>query len=285
MTLSSAVYKELVYGGHLLALGTSSMAATVTIVLGKAPTWDLLLMAYLFSLGAYSINRVSDFPQDEVSHPDRTAYLKGRFGGLKVIAAGCFAVGYVLALLRNLLFFTGLLLPLALALAYSVGSKRLKGALGVTRLKDATLVKNVTISFGWSLVPVLVGLYYLELPVAILALAPFIFLRIMVNTIFFDQRDAQADAAFGVKTLPVRLGMALSSRIMDFLDLASGVYIAAVVASGVVPLFAGALLVFVPYSFAYRVYARTGRHRDSVRDLAADGEYLLWGVVTYIGHL
>jgi 4-hydroxybenzoate polyprenyltransferase len=285
MRLTSALYKELVYGGHLLALGTSSMAATVTLVLGRTPTWDLLLMAYLFSLGAYSINRISDFQQDEVSHPDRTAYLKGRFGSLKAIAATCFVAGYALALLRNLLFFSGLLIPLALALAYSVGSKRLKGALGVSRLKEVTLVKNVTISFGWSLVPILVGLYYLDLPLAILALAPFIFLRIMVNTIFFDQRDVEADAAFGVKTLPVKLGMALSSRVMDVLDLASGLYMVAIVASGVVPLFAGALLIFVPYSFAYRIYASTGRHRDSVRDLAADGEYLLWGVVTYIGHL
>lgn len=285
MNLASRLYKEFVYGGHLLALGTSSMAATVAFVLGRTPTWELLLMAYLFSLGAYSINRLSDFKQDEVSHPDRTAFLRGRLGGLKFIAATCFVVGYVLALLRNLIFFAGLLVPLALALAYSVGSKKMKVTLGVSRLKELTLVKNVTISFGWSLVPVLVGLYFLQLPLSILALTPFIFLRLMVNTIFFDQRDVEADAAFGVNTLPVRLGMSRSSRIMDVLDLVSGVYIAAVVAFGVIPLFAGALILFVPYSFAYRFYASTGRHRDSVRDLAADGEYLLWGVVTYIGYL
>jgi 4-hydroxybenzoate polyprenyltransferase len=285
MTLVSAVYKELVFGGHLLALGTASMAATAALILGKAPTWDLLLMAYLFSLGAYLINRISDFGQDEVSHPDRTAYIRGRLGFLKGISALCFAVGYVLALLRNLVFFVGLLLPLALALSYSVGSKRMKGMLGIWRLKDVTLVKNVTISFGWSLVPVLVGLYFLQLPWAIFALAPFIFLRIMVNTIFFDQRDVQADTAFGVNTLPVRMGLARSSKVMDLLDISSGVYLLAIIAVGALPIFAGGLVIFVPYSFAYRLYARTGKHRDSVRDFAADGEYLLWGVVTYIGHL
>jgi 4-hydroxybenzoate polyprenyltransferase len=285
MSLGSRAYKELVYGGHLLALGTSSMAATVAIVLGRIPSWDLLLMAYLFSLGAYSINRISDFDQDAVSHPDRTAYLKGRRGALKGIAAGAFALGYVLALLRNLVFFTALLVPLVLAVAYSVGSGRMKSTLGASRLKEITLVKNVTISFGWSLVPILVGLYYLDVPIAILALAPFIFLRLMVNTIFFDQRDLDADAKFGIKTLAVKLGLAGSSRVMDLLDLASGAYIIAVVAAGVVPLFTSALLVFVPYSFVYRAYAKSGKHRDSLRDLAADGEYLLWGVVTYIGHL
>ena len=285
MTFASAAYKELVYGGHLLALGTSSMAATAAWVMGTTPTWDLLLMAYLFSFGGYSINRISDFRQDSVSHPDRTAYLKSRMAWLKGAVVACFALGYVLALLRNLVFFSGLLIPLLLAFAYSVGSERMKDSIGVSRLKDATLVKNVTVSFGWSLVPFLVGLYYLELPAAVFAFAPFIFLRLMVNTIFFDQRDMEADASFGVKTLPVRMGMIGSERVMDVLDLASAVYLVAIVAARLVPLFAGALLVFVPYSMAYRVYGGSGKHRDSSRDLVADGEYVLWGVVTSIGHL
>ena len=117
MTSASAAYKELVYGGHLLALGTSSMAATAAWVMGTTPTWDLLLMAYLFSFGGYSINRISDFRQDSVSHPDRTAYLKSRMAWLKGAVVACFALGYVLALLRNLVFFSGLLIPLLLAFA------------------------------------------------------------------------------------------------------------------------------------------------------------------------
>ena len=284
MTFASAAYKELVYGGHLLALGTSSMAATAAWVMGATPTWDLLLMAYLFSFGGYSINRISDFEQDAVSHPERTSYLKNRKGWLKGAVAVCFGLGYLLSFFRSLLFFLGLLLPLLLALAYSVGSDRLKERVGVSRLKEATLVKNVTVSFGWSLVPFLVGLYYSQLTVAVFAFAPFVFLRLMVNTIFFDQRDVGADASFGVKTLPVRMGMAASTRVMDVLDLASGAYLVAIVVAHLVPLFAGALLVFVPYSFAYRFYAASGKHRDSLRDLVADGEYVLWGVVTTIGH-
>ena len=286
MSASSAAYKELVYGGHLLALGTSSIAATVAFLLGRVPSWDLLLMAYLFSFGAYSINRISDFEQDRVSHPQRTAYLEGRRGSLVAISAISFLIGYALALARNLVFFVGLLVPLALALAYSVGSRRMVGALGFSRLKEGILVKNVAISLGWALIPVLVGLYYLELPLAILALTPFIFLRLMVNTIFFDQRDVEADSAFGVRTLPGAFGLKKSSRVMDLLDLASGVYVLAIVAASLVPVFVVALAVFTPYSIAYRTYAkRSERHSNSVRDLAADGEYLLWGVVTYLGHL
>jgi 4-hydroxybenzoate polyprenyltransferase len=285
MRFFSAIYKELVYGGHLLALGTASIAASAAFLIGEVPSWDLLLMAYLFSFGAYSINRVSDFGQDAVSHPDRTTYLAPRIKALKWASAGCFLLGYILAFERNLIFFGALLVPLALALAYSVGSKAMAGSLGISRLKEGGLVKNLTISAGWSLIPVLVGLYYLRLPIEIAVFTPFIFLRLMVNTIFFDQRDAAADAAFGVSTLPVKYGAELSSRAMNVIDLVSGVYLAAVVAVGVIPLFGGVLLAFVPYSFAYRLYSKSGKHRDSVRDFAADGEYVLWGVLTYIGHL
>jgi len=281
-----AAYKELVYGGHLLALGTSSIAATAAFVLGRIPSWDLLLMAYLFSFGAYSINRLSDFEEDRLSHPERTTYLSGRRSRLPLIAAASFISGYALALTRNLLFFAGLLMPLILAATYSLSSKKLKSLIGISRLKEGLLVKNLAISFGWSLIPVLVGLYYLELPSALLAFSPFVFLRLMVNTIFFDLRDIEVDKAYGVGTLPARIGQAKSWALMDALDIVSAAYILGATALGMVPVFTAGLSVFTPYSLGYRYYAkRLRRHENVVRDLAADGEYVLWGIVTSIGHL
>jgi 4-hydroxybenzoate polyprenyltransferase len=108
----------------------------------------------------------------------------------------------------------------------------------------------------------------------------------MVNTVFFDVRDVEEDTAYGVKTIPVSLGTETSQKLMDVVDFSSGLYIALLVLTGVLPTFAGLLVVFTPYSFAYRYFSqRTVRHRDSLRDLAADGEYILWGFVTYLGQM
>ena len=286
MTVAERLYKELVYGGHLLALGTASIAATAALVLGRTPTWELLLMAYLFSFGAYMVNRSSDFDQDRMSHIDRTAYLEGRRRLLPAIAVASFGVGYVLALFRNLAFFAGLLVPVVLAVAYSVGSKRMGRALGVSRLKEGLFVKNLTVSFGWSLIPLLVGLYYMQLPLALITLSPFVFLRLMINTVFFDVRDVDEDAAYGVRTIPVSFGTGASRKLMDVVDASSGFYIALLVLAGVLPAFASVLVVFTPYSFAYRYFSRRStKHEDSLRDLVADGEYLLWGFATYLGLL
>ncbi|MGI0091741.1 MAG: UbiA family prenyltransferase, partial [Nitrososphaerales archaeon] len=224
-SLSNPITKELVYGGHLLALGTSSIAAASAILLGRSPTFLLLLMAYLFSYGAYMLNRGSEVSQDLVSNPTRTNYLQGRTKYLTVISGVSFGIGYVIAFLTNLTFFLALILPLALALVYSIGSKKLMGLIGAKRLKEKLLVKNFAISFGWSLIPLLVGLYYQSVPPVLLGFCPFIFFRLMSNTIFFDLRDIKADGVFGVRTIPVVYGKYRANSIMNLFDALSALYI------------------------------------------------------------
>lgn len=286
MSVLRTLYREFVYGGHLLALGTASIAASVTLLMGLAPPWQLLLMAYLFSYGAYTVNRMSDIEQDAVSNPERTSHLAGRRRYLAAIAAGYFLLGYLMAALRNAYFFVALLAPLALSLAYSVGSRRLVRVVGASRLKDKLLLKNIVTSFGWSLIPFLVGFYYLSFPAPLLFLAPFIFLRLVANTIFFDVRDVSADVQFGVKTVPGVYGVPASYQTMALVDLTSAAYLAALVASAVLPPYALAFLALPVYSFVYRQVSR-GEHADlnALCDLVADGEYILWGPLLYIARI
>lgn len=286
MTVARQAYNELVYGGHLLALGTSSIAASVALILGRTPSWDLLVMAYLFSFAAYTVNRAADFDQDRITHPARTEYLESRKAILPTLAALSFVAGYVLALFRSLEFFVGLLVPLVLAVAYSVSSKKLAGILGISRLKDGLLVKNLAISLGWALIPFLVGLYYSELPVTLLTFAPFIFLRLLVNTIYFDVRDVEADAKYGVRTIPIVLGERKALGLIDLIDFSAATYLIAAILLGLLPWLSIGLALLTPYSVGYRYYARfSAGHDDLVRDVGADGEYVLWGLVTYLGHL
>src|SRR5712692_3307060 len=97
MNLVEGAYRELVMGGHILALGTASMAVASAILLGFRPTLPLLTMAYLFSYGAYAMNRSVELKADAVSHPRRTGYLARRGRYLPLISFGCFAAGYLLA--------------------------------------------------------------------------------------------------------------------------------------------------------------------------------------------
>jgi len=286
LNLLRAAGRELVLGGHLLALGTASMAGCASILMGRSPTIPLLFMAYLFSFGAYMLNRASEMEEDELTNPQRTSYLSGRRKYLPAITVGSFAIGYALAALTNLVFFAALLVPLLLALAYSTGSKRIAKFVGARRLKDALLVKNVAISFGWSLIPILVGLYFQSIPSLLYAIGVIIFLRLLVNTILFDVRDTEGDRKFGVRTIPTVYGAGRAFSLMATFDVASAAAILLLVFSGVLPYYALALLFFSVYSFAYReVAGRPGVNLSFVCDVLADGEYLLWGPVILIGKL
>ncbi|HKW04595.1 MAG TPA: UbiA family prenyltransferase [Nitrososphaerales archaeon] len=282
-----SIAREFVYGGHLLALGTSSIAAFSAILLGYAPTIDLLVMAYLFSYGAYSMNRSVEISQDSLSNPQRTQYLASRKRFLPAITASCFLLGYVLAALRSIPFFIALLIPLILSLAYSVGSKKiLSPLLGVKRLKEKLLVKNITIALGWSLIPLLVGLYYQQIGLVLFALEPFVFLRLFVNTIFFDERDMKGDNLNGIRTLPTTFGIKKTHMILNMVDLFSVAYVILLILSNLVPLYSIAILALPAYSISYRWLSTKARvNIDFLCDVVGDGEYVLWGAMLLLGRV
>ncbi len=283
---SNRIVRELVYGGHLLALGTASIAASSAILLGRSPTLVLLVMAYLFSYGAYMLNRGAEVSQDAISDPARTSFLRGRSRYLTAISAVSFGIGYLLAATVSLLFFGALLVPLVLALVYTIGSKKLVRLIGAARLKDKLLVKNIVVSFGWSLIPMLVGLYYRSVPLALAAFAPFVFLRLMSNTVFFDLRDVRADREYGVHTAPVVYGSGFSYKLMTAFDISSAAYVVLLALSRVFPFYSLIMLLLPAYSIAYRwISQRPGSDLGFLCNFVADSEYLLWGPMLILGKI
>lgn len=286
VTISNPVAKELVYGGHLGALGAPSFATSCAVLMGKSPTIALLLMAYLFTYGAYMMNRGSEVSQDSISSPMRTSYLVSRSKYLTRISLACFVFGYLIAIFSGYVFFFALLVPLVLALIYSVGSKKLQGVIGARRLKDKLLVKNLVISLSWSLIPVFVGLYYKAFPLVLLCFAPFIFLRIMPNTIFFDLRDVKSDEEYGVRTFPVVFGLSKAYRLMDALDISSAAYLLALVGVGLFPFYSAIMIVLPVYSVFYRWLSRRPKPDwEFLSTVVADGEDILWGPLTLLGKM
>lgn len=286
MNFVAAVWNEFVLGGHLGALGAPSIAASAAILMGHAPTIPLLVMAYLFTYGAYMLNRGSEVSQDLISSPLRTTYLTRRSVHLTTISATCFGLGYLIALFSGLLFFMALLVPLLLALVYTVGSKKLVGLIGAKRLKDKLLVKNVTISFGWSLIPVLVGLYYQSIPFILLSFSPFIFMRLLSNTIFFDLRDIKADSEYAVRTVPIVFGSLRAYQFMFLIDILSAVYLVALVLIHSFPVYSLILTILPLYSILYRFLSKSPKvNMEFLCSVIADGEDIIWGPLMVLGQL
>jgi len=120
----------------------------------------------------------------------------------------------------------------------------------------------------------------------LLLIAPFIFLRLMLNTIFFDVRDLEGDKANGIRTLPVAFGRVRSFRAMAVLDLLSSLYLAGLVGLAFLPTYALILILLPVYSSLYRWLASSERAMIGfLCDVVADGEYVLWGPLIYLGKI
>src|SRR5207247_6342544 len=141
--------------------------------------------------------------------------------------------------------------PLLLSRLFGGGEGTLVRLLGARKLKEKLLFKNITISFGWSLIPLLVALYYQRVSLELLLIAPFIFLRLMLNTIFFDVRDLEGDKANGIRTLPVAFGRERSFRAMAVLDLLWSLYLVSLVGLTLLPPYSLILVILPVYSALY----------------------------------
>src|SRR4030043_1950045 len=70
------VKNEFIFGGHLLSLGGTSIAYTVSLLLNIEITWDFLLIVYLAFQSAYLFNRYEEIEKDSLTNPERTVHLE-----------------------------------------------------------------------------------------------------------------------------------------------------------------------------------------------------------------
>ncbi len=130
------------------------------------------------------------------------------------------------------------------------------------------------------------GLYSGAFDLPLLLLSPFIFLRLMTNTIIFDIRDAEGDKENAVKTLPTELGVGRSFDVVGAIDAASAVYLILLLAVGLVPTYAVTLILLPIYSTIYRGFAMgSNANLSFICDVVADAEYILWVPSIYIGKI
>ena len=142
------------------------------------------------------------------------------------MVAASFLIGYALAATVSWIFFVALLRPARAEPPLQRGVQApFIGVIGTSKLKQKLLLKNVSIALGWSLIPILVGIYFGGFDLPLLLLGPFIFLRLMTNTIIFDIRDTEGDHENAVKTLPTELGVSRSFNVVGVIDALSAAYL------------------------------------------------------------
>ncbi|MDP3013849.1 MAG: UbiA family prenyltransferase [Candidatus Subteraquimicrobiales bacterium] len=271
---------EFVYGGHLLALGASGIAFTSAILLNVKATWDILLVSYLIVYAIYSYNRFKEFKKDFLTNLFRSQHIEKYIKYVPVAIAI-----YLLITVLILLFFGNfksiflVFLMILLGFLYTDYYKKFT--------KKIIGLKSFYVAFVWSLISFFVVFHYNSTSnyFIIILIFSFIFLRWLLNTIFFDIKDIESDEKEKLKTIPVVFGKGKTLFYLHVLNLISLVPIIIGVYKHSIPLFSLSLVVFYFYSLYY-LFAVKNNSADiqKLSYIMVDGEYVFWPIALLIGN-
>lgn len=265
---------EFIYGGHLLSLGAASIVFTSAVLLDTRITWDFLLVAYLIFYVIYAYNKLRELGIDLITNPKRTEHIE-KYTKYSLVGLLIAVVVTVFILARYGNFFSmlfGITILVGGVLYTECFKKFTKNIVGF---------KSFYVSFIWAaLVPFLALYYNLQFSISLFLMFLFVFLRLMVNTIFFDIKDIESDNSRHLKTVPIIMGEKGVLNFLQILNLLSFVPLVVGVHYKIIPEISLVLLIFSLYSFFYLYLVRS--QKTNIQELSysvVDGEYILWSLV------
>jgi len=117
--LYSRIKNEFLFGGHILTLGSSCVAASATIILGKKQNLSLLVLLYLIFYIIYLFDHSRGAETDALTNPQRAFYLEGKLEIQKIILEISFLLVVVILIAKgNLNVFVCGIVILVMGVAY-----------------------------------------------------------------------------------------------------------------------------------------------------------------------
>lgn len=260
-----------VHSNLYVSLATTAIAYVTMVLVRVDPQILPLAIVFVVSMFVYSFNRITDLEEDSANVPNRAAFTR-RFGWPVLAVATLAYLGIVaLAISRGLPMAEFTLLPLVVAVGYSL--------LGIKRL---FLIKNLVVGGAWAAIPLGVGVYYgIVTSIDVIAIAAFVGVMITVAAALFDIKDIEGDQAAGIRTLPVVYGPAKTRQVAYAVTAGMTVVLLALVIAGVLPDRFLVFLAYLAYVFGYIPLATPDRG-PLIYGGIIDGEHLFMAAVVLI---
>jgi 4-hydroxybenzoate polyprenyltransferase len=275
------------YSNIYLALGAAFLSYASSILLIGTSEFSSLFTVFLMTFSMYTMNRITDFKEDLINHPERSRFIK-KFGKiLRVLAVLSYVLVFIISAVKGGLTFLPPFIVIIFGFLYSYPWIPKKSG-RYRRLKDIVIIKNLTVSVMWAVTTVLVPVFYsyYNFSYSVLVVFLFVIFRLMINTVLFDARDVEGDKKEGVNTIPMVLGIGKSKLLLYLLNLTISVIIIISVFYGVLPFLAYFLLLSSAYAHIYiYLFEKKNISKGLLCDIVIDGEYILIGIYIFIGNL
>ena len=244
------------------------------------PVAAVVLMLIVFAV--YNLNRKTDEDEDIINNIERYTFTK-KYGHILSFSA---VSAYVIALcLSTLQGFDSLLLtaaPLVAGVVYSV--PLFPARFGFQRLKEVPVMKSLTVAFSWTVPTVFLPICHTDLSMSTATgiVGTFFFFQVFSNTVVFDLRDVEGDAASGVRTIATILGVRRTLLLLTGMNI--GIGAALTVVSGTLLGFGPALLLAAGtvYAQGFLLGFQWFREEKLFLELLTDGEFILLAVALYL---
>jgi 4-hydroxybenzoate polyprenyltransferase len=195
---------------YLPVAGVLSVCS-VMIYLHLKPEPILMVICVGFIFSIYMLNCFSDFKEDAINDSEKLSFFS-RSKVLFKIAIAAMVLATILLILKGKLSQYHLLL-MAVGIAYSYKLIPWYGAsrgFHFVRLKELPLVKNLVVSFFWSVsvfaMPALFSSTPVHFTVSLYILMGALCISTFNNTVFNDVRDVVGDTIAKAHTLPTLIG-------------------------------------------------------------------------------
>ena len=278
----SNLLNEVMYGGYHAALNSPMLLLSVSILLNTKCDIQIMAMSYLLPLIVYSYDYYKDLKKDNAVNSERTAFLSEKSKKYPLILTS-----YILTLIFLIFLFSNVKLTLFIMGLVVSGILYTTAFKGVT--KRIPFFKNIYTAITWAMGGTFFLIFYYSMGITTPFLLIFlvIFIRILINIIFFDLKDIDADRNEGLKTLPAILGKKKSINFLHLLNMLSFLPILLGVYLGWIPNFALALLIFFFYVFYYIQKSENleGDNLHRISHTMADSEFVMWPLVLIIAKL
>lgn len=260
----------LTYSSAYLVFIAMIEVLTVHVVL-SVPLNPAPVVVGLVTFAVYAGDRIADADDDELSSPERSAFVTRHRTLLSVLTAVTYGLAITLSLTGGPVALGITLLPGCFWVLYASDWLPTLGPY-FKRLKRVLIVNSTVVASAWAIAVVGLPLAFAEASVTPLAAVVFVYFLVdtFVNTEIPNVRDVDADAAVGVSTLPVVFGIDRTRRILYGIDLSLVAFVVVALSSGILTTaVATAMLVGLGYALVLAWFV--GRNAEPGR-LAIAGE-------------
>jgi 4-hydroxybenzoate polyprenyltransferase len=280
------IYNELIYGAHLTALASMSIVLTFFILFNIDINIIALTIAYLTTFIVYSLDYQKDISIDFEINNEKVNYLVNRKNIYPYVIIGYILLDVIFLVLslhiyENYSFVVFILILLTGGFLYTIGLKK------ITRYIPG--FKSIYTTALWAYAGSFYIVYFndLEFKFIYIIMFAFIFLKLLINSIFFDIKDVNLDKKYSLKTIPLVLGNNNTIFLLSLINILSLIILLYIVYIRLIPIYALSLALFFFYS---EYYIMKGRNKSKAKILKytytlPDSEFVLWPIILLLSKM